>query len=417
MDAAITFREAIGPIIFSAFQFVLLFIVLLFPYLLLRSFWKNWVAFVRATFFAAQKYKVLELKIPRGITKSPLAMELFMTSLYQTGGEGNWFDKYWNGSTRPWFSLEVTSIDGVVRFFIWTRDKFKDMIETQLYGQFPDIEITEVADYTNAIEFNAEKYDFWGCEFIKTGPSHLPIKTYVDYGLDKDPKEEVKIDPITTLIEFLGSLKPGEQAWIQICVRAHVKHKQKPGGKWGELVDWKHDAAEDLKKRMKRDVEVKADKPVNPNTMQLSKGEKDAVDAIEKSLAKTPFDCGIRSIYAARKDAYRSSMISGLTGAFRQYNSSNLNGFKPDKAPGVKYPWQDRSGKKVQKMKKELFDKYKARAFFVAEYIPVGYKSDPFVMNIEELATIYHFPGDVSRTPTLSRVQAKKSEPPANLPI
>jgi hypothetical protein len=38
-------------------------------------------------------------------------------------------------------------------------------------------------------------------------------------------------------------------------------------------------------------------------------------------------------------------------------------------------------------------------------------------MTTEELATIYHFPGDVSKTPTLSRITAKKAEPPANLPI
>lgn len=417
MEESLTFTQTTGPILLMSLQIAILFLLVFIPYLIFRAFWKNWVAFVRASFFSSQKYKVLELKIPKGIAKSPLAMELFITALYQTGGEGTWYDKYWNGSTRPWFSLEIVSIDGVVRFFIWTRDKFKELIETQLYGQFPDIEIADVEDYTNAVPFNTEKYQYWGCEFVKTGPSHLPIKTYVDYGLDKDPKEEVKIDPITPIIEFLGSLKPGEQVWIQICVRAHVKYKQKPGGKRGELVDWRHDASEDLKKRTKRDVEVKADKPLNPNIMQLTKGERDTVEAIERSISKTPFDCGIRAIYVARSDAYRTSMIAGLTGSFRQYNTAHLNGFKPDKAPGVTYPWQDRSGKKVQKMKKKLYELFKHRAFFVEEYIPVGYSGSQFVMTTEELATIYHFPGDVARTPTLSRVQAKKAEPPANLPI
>ena len=67
--------------------------------------------------------------------------------------------------------------------------------------------------------------------------------------------------------------------------------------------------------------------------------------------------------------------------------------------------------------KKSLFNKYKARAFFYEQFIPTGYGGAPFVMTTEELATIYHFPGDVSKTPTLSRVTAKKAEPPANLPI
>jgi len=47
----------------------------------------------------------------------------------------------------------------------------------------------------------------------------------------------------------------------------------------------------------------------------------------------------------------------------------------------------------------------------------VGHKSGPFIMNTEELATIYHFPGEVSKTPSLSRISAKKAEPPTNLPI
>ncbi len=36
----------------------------------------------------------------------------------------------------------------------------------------------------------------WGCEFKFTKGDGYPIKTYVDYGLDKDPKEEYKVDPL-----------------------------------------------------------------------------------------------------------------------------------------------------------------------------------------------------------------------------
>lgn len=408
----------IQSLIRGAFEFLLLLVFIFIPIFLAQSFWKNWVKYLRAAFFSKQKYSLLELKIPRGITKSPLAMEVFITSLFQPGGEGDFLTKYWQGSVRSWFSLELVSIDGKVSFFIWTKEKFKDMIETQLYSQFPDIEIRDVTDvdYAKAIPFDPEKYQYWGCEFVKTGPSHLPIKTYTDYGLHEDPKEEFKIDPITPVIEFLGSLRRGEQAWLQICIRAHGKDKKKPGT-WFDKVDWKFDANEDLKKRTKRDVKIDKEKPVNPNLMQLTKGEKDAVDAIERSLSKIPFDCGIRGIYVAKTEAFRSSTSAAFSGAFRQYGSQNLNGFKADKVPGVKYPWQDLKGKKVLKMKKGLFTKYQFRSFFYDQYIPSGHGGTPFVMTTEELATIYHFPGDVSRTASLSRVVAKKVEPPANLPI
>jgi len=403
---------------YGALEIIFVVIMIILPIFLAIFFWENWVKYVRAAFFAKQKYVLLELRIPRGIAKSPLAMEVFITSLFQPGGEGDFITKYWEGSVRSWFSLEIASIDGRVRFFIWAKEKFKDMIETQLYSQFPDIEIADVSDkdYTLEVPFDPEKYQYWGCEFVKTAASHLPIKTYTDYGLHEDPKEEYKIDPITPVIEFLGSLRKGEQAWLQICIRAHGKDEKKPGT-WFEKVDWKFAAAEDIKKRTKRDVKIDKEKPVNPNVMQLTKGERDQVEAIEKNLSKIPFDCGIRAIYVAKADAFRSTTVAGFGGSFRQYGAQNLNGFKTAKAPGVSYPWQDLSGKKVLKQKKGLFTKYRYRSFFYDQYIPSGYSGKPFVMTTEELATIYHFPGDVSRTPNLSRVVAKKVEPPQNLPI
>lgn len=406
-----------GLVLF-AFKVLYLLLSIVVPIFIIKTFWKSWVAYVRADFFAKQKYSVLELRIPKGITKSPLAMEIFITSLFQPGGEGDIVTKYWSGSVRSWFSLELVSIDGGVRFFLWTKEKFKDMIETQLYSQFPDIEIADVTDkdYARAVPYDPANFEYWGCEFIKSNPSHVPIKTYTDYKLNEDPKEEFKIDPITPVIEFLGSLRKGEQAWIQICIRAHSKDEKKPGT-WFEKVDWKHAANEDLKKRMKRDVKIDKDKPLNPNTMSLSTWEKDAVNAIERNLSKIPFDCGIRAMYIAKTPAFRSTTIAGLSGSFRQYGAQNLNSFKTSKVPGSKYPWQDMGGKKAAKAKKGLLEKYKARAFFYSEFIPTGYKDKPFVMTTEELATIYHFPGDVSKTPTLSRITAKKAEAPANLPI
>ncbi len=174
-----TSTPEIQSLIRGAFEFVLLLVFIFVPIFLAQSFWTNWVKYLRAAFFSKQKYSLLELKIPRGITKSPLAMEVFITSLFQPGGEGDFLTKYWQGSVRSWFSLELVSIDGKVSFFIWTKEKFTDMIETQLYSQFPDIEIRDVTDvdYAKAIPFDPEKYQYWGCEFVKTGPSHLPIKT------------------------------------------------------------------------------------------------------------------------------------------------------------------------------------------------------------------------------------------------
>lgn len=374
----------------------------------------------RAEFFAKQKYTLLEIIPPKNLQKTPQAMELFLGSLCQTGGDASGIiGKYTKGSCRPWFSLEIVSVDGAVKFFIWTRANFLDMIETQLYSQYPDVEIVDRTgnDYSLDIQWDPANYQYWGCNFIKTSVSHLPIKTYTSHGLVGGGKEESKVDPITPVIELLGSLKKNEQIWIQILVRAHTKEMIKPGTR-SELVDWKYGAQQDLIKRTKRDLKMDKDKPVNPALLQLTKAEKEAVEAIENNLSKVPFDCGIRAVYIAKNDVFRPSMIAGINGSFRQYGSPTLNGFKTVRATNPpKYKWMDGSGKKLIAKKKKAIGEYQHRSYFIKDYIPFGGHTDYFIMTTEELATIFHLPGNVSRTPTLSRVQAKKVEPPANLPI
>jgi hypothetical protein len=55
------------------------------------------------------------------------------------------------------------------------------------------------------------------------------------------------------------------------------------------------------------------------------------------------------------------------------------------------------------------------RSYFFPPYR--NYGCDPFILSTEELATIFHFPGNVSATPSLPKIASKKSEPPINLPI
>lgn len=388
--------------LFALYILFFFFLPIVFGY----AFFKAWVKYAQAKFLSEQKYVLLELRVPKEITKSPAAMELFLHALYQGGGEGNWYDKFVKGGMRTWFSLELVSIEGQVKFFIWSRAGFRKVIESQLYGQYPDIEIMEAEDYTEKVHFD-ENTELFGCHFEKTKDSFYPIKTYVDYGLEDNPKEEYKIDPITAMIEFLGSLQRDEQVWIQIVIRVHKKEMTKPGT-WFEKVDWKHFAKAEIDSKMKR----KKDDGVGGD--KLTKGEKGAVDAIEDSISKLAFDTGIRALYIAKKDIFNKANVSGLTGSFRQYSSDNLNGLKPGDTTSFDYPWQDFKNYRLNKKKEKMMKYYKQRAFFSPGY---SYGIKTFVFNVQEIATIFHFPGDVSQTPTFSRIMSRKSEAPSNLPI
>ncbi|MFZ2049183.1 MAG: hypothetical protein WAV25_02735 [Minisyncoccia bacterium] len=384
------------------------------PLLFLLVWFDLWMNYKRREYIKAQGGIVLEIKIPREILKSPVSMEIFMNTLHQTS-VGSLVDVYYKGRLRPWFSLEIASIGGHVHFYIWTPPKFKTIIESQLYAQFPNIEVHETKDYALDVHHNPEKLSFgWIGQFALTKADAYPIRSYIEYGLDKDPEEEYKNDPIVPTLEFLGSLKKGEQAWIQILVQGHTKE----GIKYGRLSlkpDWTAGVKKEIEEIVKKGTMKAADEK-KISYLNLSEAQKDTIKAIERTLSKPAFDTMIRAAYIAEKDVFNANNIGGLLGSFKQFGSNSLNGFKPGFNAGYDYPWQDFKGIRKKRNEIKLLEAYKRRSFFNAPF--KHFHGKPFILTSEELATIWHFPSSiVAATPTLVRLPSKKGEAPSNLPM
>ena len=47
---------------------------------------------------------------------------------------------------------------------------------------------------------------------------------------------------------------------------------------------------------------------------------------------------------------------------------------------------------------------------------PNFFHSHISVLNVEELASLWHFPGQILKVPTLERIESKEASPPTNLP-
>jgi hypothetical protein len=384
------------------------------PLIFILTWFDLWMTSRQREYINAQGGMLLEIRIPREMDKSPLAMEVFLGTLYQTG-VGTLLDVYFKGRVRPWFSLELVSIDGGVHFFMWLHPKFKNIVESQLYAQFPNIEVHEVADYSLGVEYNPEKLSFgWMGQFALTKADAYPIKTYIDYGLDKDPKEEFRIDPIVPLLEFLGSMRRGEQVWIQILVQGHTKENLKYG-RISTKPDWKSGIDKEIKELIGK-ARFKPEGDTPPSSLHLSKDQQETIAAIERVSAKPAFDTMIRAAYIAEKDVFDANNIGGLLGSFRQFGSNTLNGFKPDWKAAYDYPWEDPTGKNRASNEKKILEAYKRRSFFNRPF--KNFHGKPFILTSEELATLWHFPSaGVAATPTLNRIPSKKAEAPSNLPI
>ncbi len=393
--------------------------------------WNLWVTYINQVYLKTVEWIILEIKPPKDVWKSPAAMELVFNTLFG-GGAGNWYEKYWKGELAQYYSLEIASIEGKVRFFVRFHKKFRKGFEAQLYAQYPQAEITEVEDYTKNVP-----------EFTKDGPISLfaynltlakddpyPIKTYVDYGLDKaigSLEEEQRIDPITPILETMGSIGIGEQIWFQINIRQDTKRYVVKGkdGVLEESKSWKDKAREIIKELNEKLKEKDADGKTS--SRRATKGEQNVVEAIERHMNKPGFDCGIRVIYLAKKENFNSPTVTAFTAMFRQFSTEDLNSFKVGDLTRFVEPWKDPLGTRLLKMKKDFLQDYKDRSFFYggfnfrkpSKYFTNPNKSGgkPFLLSTEELATIYHLPGRVSETPTFTRIEAKKSEPPIDLPI
>ncbi|PIQ66732.1 MAG: hypothetical protein CO184_01780 [Candidatus Zambryskibacteria bacterium CG_4_9_14_3_um_filter_40_16] len=389
------------------------FLPLWLPIVLFSLFIQTWLRYVRTKWIMEQKTILLEIKLPKEIFKSPAAMEVIISTFAQPS-TGNYIDVFLKGRIRQWFSLELVSIGGQVKFFIWTQEKSKNYIESQIYAQYPTVEIHEVPDYSLDVIFEPKKISVFGAQLKLNKADAYPIKTYVDYGLDKSAEEEEKIDPITPVMEYLGSLKAGEQAWIQILIQAHRSEGLKDARIFKKQ-DWKDAAKKEIKKMVEKEAYVKGAEDKPASFLQLTSTQLETVKAIERSLSKQAFDTMIRVVYLAETEAFNSANVGGLMGSFKQFGSNNLNSFGVGWNVGYDYPWEDFKGIRSLKNQRQIIDAYKRRSFFNIPYR--NFHGKPFILTTEELATIFHFPGGVAQTPTFSRIAAKKSEAPFNIPI
>lgn len=396
-------------------------IVVVIPFLV-QILWNLWVTYVQTQTLLGVKWVVLEVKPPKDVFKSPEAMELVINALYQTGGTGNWYAKYWKGGVRNYFSLEIVSTEGNIHFYIRTNSKFRALIESQFYAQYPQAEIYEVPDYAQAFPSYTKDgpLSLFGCLLDFTKDEPYPIKTYVDYGLDEAIKsldESQRIDPITPTLEFMGSIGKGEHIVIQMIVRgATDRFSVTKDGVVQSNKKWT-DAAKAVIKEL--------------NATAATRGESDVIAAIERKSNKLGFDTGIRLMYIAEKTSFDANRIAGLTGMFRQYVTLDYNGFKPSQATDFDFPWQDMFGTKIVTLKKNMLNALKSRYYFYDFFDfddmgsffsslfthPSAGGKKPIILSTEELATLFHLPGRVVETPTFGRIDATKAEPPANLPV
>jgi hypothetical protein len=405
----------IGPVFFAPF------------------FWNSWVYFIRIRTMKKFKWQMLEIKFPAEVEKTPLAMEQVLATMHSILFKGGWWKRYiYEGRVQEWFSLEITTFEGELHFYIRTIAQFRDLIEAAIYAQYPQAEIYEAEDYVMNVPnvIPNETHNLFGSEYKLAREDAYPIRTYQDFEFESY-EGKANVDPLAVIIESMSKLRQGEQAWIQIVIRptddgwkkasvdliSNLVGRQKktsPGSYIAALLrkevqDYAKGFIEAPFQKPEYDSfefgEKKSDKP--HSLMQfLTPLEKEILEAVERNVSKVGFETVIRVVYIAKKEVFNIPTFFQVGSGFNQFNTQHMNAIKRDNSTitACKFPF-----KKVKEMQRKRWLLFKYRIRMRPKKM--------FILNIEELASIFHPPGRIVMAPTTPRIQTKKGEPPHGLPV
>jgi len=317
-------------------------------------------------------YKLLLIEVPQENEQKPEAAEAMFSALH--------------GIFQEHLSFEIVSESKFIRFYVYTPNTLKDFVESQIYAQYPTVEIKEVADYTE----NIEKGSHWAfCELELSKPDYFPIKTFPNF----------EVDPIAAITAPLSKVSEGEKVWIEILIKPERGEWQNKGISYVQAVKSGQTSSFSLGKSLVsllQDLWNAASPPATPSASkeaapEISAPLEEALKGIETKVTKLGFQTKIRILSISNTAEKAKHRLLQAAASFQQFSTINLNSFKNG-------PILVDDPQSLKIYKKRMFEK--------------GY-----IFNVEELASIFHLPNVAVKTPTIVWARAKKGEPPSNLPI
>ena len=343
--------------------------------------------------------------------RGPLMMEAVLASLHSLRGQDGII------------SFEIGCTEGKIALFAHATRRAGPLLESQLYAQYPDAEIEpESADLFLAKEGETVV----SRDLILTESELFPIKRYLQY---TDPVSRQAIDTIagvtSTLVRYPRN---GMRGHVQIIIKPLGHWYRKEALKflplltkgfshrwpkyakfftkihmargWKRLLFFPLDMlmggfrawfqktsttnvsflTGDITQEVNEDEELK----VGMRSHEREDKETGSVDKLNRLLFMV--NVRVSVIAPADRALEAASKADEIAGSFRQFTLPLGNGFAL--AP-----------------------------LLTGKQIPRGFREEPYVLSAEEIATLWHVPNILVKTPNLDWVTSKKLEPPVDLPI
>ena len=301
--------------------------------------------------------------------------------------------------TPPCCAFEIASQLGSsdISFYVAVPKSLESVFEKYVQGVYPNAVIDRVPqDYTVF-----EPQGATAASYLKLSESPLfPVSTY----------QTLETDPLASVTNALSKISVNEGGAVQVLIRPLSKSSLRKAGekalkKIREGKSVKSAAAQafgfgpmtfvdlidELFVRGPLDAKRKENESLGMGKEQGI--DQKGYDAIQTKIQKQPFDVNIRIVASAQSEGRAEEILGQLSSAFSQFSMSAINSLEP---------------KEVYRgeLQKLTYD-YSFRNFD---------KKQSNILNIEELASIYHFPTHYIETPYIKAAKSVSAPPPSDLP-
>jgi hypothetical protein len=290
------------------------------------------------------------------------------------------------------FSFEIIGSGGFVNFYSSVPTVLVDRVKQAIISAYPTSMLEEVPD-NNMFNPSGMLHSTVGGELTLKDQFAYPIATY----------QELKRDPMQTILNSFSSLDKDDGAGIQFLIRPANSSWRKTASDFANAkrkgISTKKSAFGkalfDLVVYIVTRIFVAPDPDKKNNTPENKSSNLDQAvsDAIEEKVKYPGFETLIRVIASSDKLEKSQAVLNNLVASFAVFDSPGKNGFKYSVAKDM-----------------ESF----TTAYILRFFPPENNKN---ILNSVELATMFHFP-DRENIPTaqLERQSSKQVDAPRNMP-
>jgi hypothetical protein len=332
--------------------------------------------------------RIYEILLPnnkdmdRDYKQTVAMMEQFMAGMQSIASDPK-------NKERSFYTLELALPEGTddMAMYVTVPKERANLFEKQLLGLFEDVRMTEVFDDYNIFGYNAVSSASYG---VSSQHDVLQTKTY----------DSFDHDPMNVIVNAFSKLEnSGEGAAIQFIIMPNGDEHIKSYGdvldnlKKGKTLEEATGGGSMATELGKGFQEFFKSPKQEEKEEQEKKIDDDAIASISEKLSSSIVQTNIRLVASAQTRERSEEILHNLESSFQQFNNTKGNSitFKRPKGRALE----------------DTLHEYIFRLFNVPH---------TFKLNLKELATMYHFPLEISESSQLKQEGSKIAPAPSNTP-